>query len=53
MTWELIWKAVFIGFLAAFAGMSVFVTILGARDIKQLLTDLRNQEVDKNGDPKT
>ena len=46
MPWELVWKIVFIGFLATFAIMSVFVTILGARDIRRLLERLRNQQVD-------
>ena len=47
MTWELVWTVVFIGFLSAFAVMAVFVTILGARDIKRLLDGLRSEEVDR------
>lgn len=44
MTWELIWKIVFIFVLSAFGVMSVLVTILGARDIKRLLKQLRDQD---------
>ena len=47
MPWELIWKIVFLGFLATFAVMSVFVTILGARDIRRLLERLRSQQLDR------
>ena len=50
MTWVLVWKIVFIGFLTTFAVMSVFVTILGARDIKRLLGSLRSQQLDENQD---
>lgn len=44
MTWELVWKIVFCGFLIAFAVMSLFVTVLGARDVKRLLKSLREDE---------
>ena len=44
MTWELIWKLVFIIVLSMFAVLSIVVTILGARDIKRLLKHLRDQE---------
>ena len=50
MTWELVWQLVFIGFSAIFAVMSVFVTILGARDIKRLLIGLRSQEMEQQKD---
>lgn len=43
MNWELLWKAVLIGTVGLFAVMSVFVTILGARDIKRLLNQLEDQ----------
>ena len=46
MTWELVWKIVFIGFLVVFAGMAASVTMLGARDIKRLLSQLRDEERD-------
>ena len=46
MNWELIWKIVLIGSLSAFAVMSILVTLLGARDVKRLLTHLREQEDD-------
>lgn len=47
MTWELIWKSVFIAVISAFAVMSIVVTILGARDIKRLLKHLRDQDKEK------
>ena len=53
MTWELVWKTVFIGFSVTFAVMSVFVTILGARDVKRLLAGLRSQEIDREEDAKS
>ena len=42
--WELIWKVVLVGILAIFTVMSVMVTILGARDIRRLLSSLRDAE---------
>jgi hypothetical protein len=47
MTWELIWKLVFIIVLSTFGVMSIVVTILGARDIKRLLRHLRDQDQEK------
>lgn len=44
MTWELIWKLVFILVLSTFAAMSIAVTFLGARDIKRLIRQLRDQD---------
>lgn len=44
MNWEMIWQAVFLILLAAFAMMSVLVTICGAQDIRRLLTHLRAAE---------
>lgn len=44
MTWILLWKTVLIVTLAIFAVMAVFVTVLGARDIKKLLAALRHPE---------
>ena len=44
MTWELIWKLVFIIVLSSFAVMSIVVTVLGARDIKRLLQQLRDED---------
>lgn len=44
MNWPLIWKLTFIAVVAVFAVMSVLVTILGARDVRQLIERLRNDE---------
>lgn len=46
MNWELIWKTVFIVVLAAFAVMSVLVTLLGARDVKRLIRHLTQETKD-------
>ena len=46
MNWELLWKAVLIGTVGLFAVMSVFVTILGAREIKRLWSQLEEQTDD-------
>lgn len=40
--WITLWKAVFIVSVSAFSLMSIWVTIWGARDIKSLLTLLKN-----------
>ena len=50
MTWEIVWKIVFVIVMAAFAVMAVAVTFLGARDIKRLLSALResSDEVSSN-----
>ncbi len=47
-TWALIWKVMFIGVMVGFAGMSVWVTIGGWRDIKSLLRKLKD---DADDDP--
>ena len=44
MTWILLWKIVFILALTTFAVMAVFVSVLGARDIRKLLIALRQPE---------
>ncbi len=44
MTWELLWKIVFIGVVSLFALLSVLVTILGARDVKRMLKELKSEE---------
>lgn len=44
MTWELFWRIVLVGVVAAFAIMSVLVTVLGARDIGKLLKGLKEDE---------
>ena len=44
MTWELFWQIVLVGVVAAFAVMSVLVTVLGARDIRKLLTGLKEED---------
>ena len=41
--WVLLWKATLVGGLAVFAGMAVWVTIGGARDIKRLFERLDEQ----------
>ncbi len=43
MSWEIVWKVVFVALLIAFAGMSVLVTIFGASDIRKLLLALREE----------
>lgn len=44
MSWELLWKIVLIGVVGAFSLMAVLVTILGARDIRNLIKKLRDEE---------
>lgn len=44
MTWELIWKIVFIVVLSLFAVMAVAVTVLGARDVRKLLARLKDEQ---------
>ena len=44
MNWPMIWKLTFIGLVAVFAVMSVMVTVLGARDVRQLIERLRNRD---------
>ena len=44
MNWPLIWKLTFIGLVAIFAVMSVLVTVLGARDVRQLIARLRDDD---------
>lgn len=41
--WVLLWKVVLVVGLAVFAGMAVWVTIGGARDIKRLFNRLDEQ----------
>jgi len=41
--WILLWKAIFIAGLVVFAGMAVWATIGGARDIKRLFRTLDEQ----------
>jgi hypothetical protein len=49
MTWILFWKSILILAFAIFAVMAVFVTVLGARDIRKLLTALRDRGGDSRG----
>ncbi len=44
MTWELLWKLCFIGVIAAFVVMVVLTSVLGARDVKRLMEELRDDE---------
>ena len=39
-SWEVLWKVLFLVLVTIFAVMSVFVTVLGAKDIKRLLKHL-------------
>lgn len=54
-TWMIVWKVVFIVVLALFALLSIWVTIGGFKDIKELFAamDLAQQEAerDKNQNP--
>jgi hypothetical protein len=50
MNWETIWQVVFIGILLAFALMAVLVTVLGAMDVRQLITRLRDAETARKHD---
>jgi len=50
MNWILFWKTFLILAFAIFAVMAVFVTVLGARDIKKLLIALRDREGDSPDD---
>ncbi len=40
-SWMLLWKVVFLVVVVFFAGLAVWVTFQGARDIKTLLSTLR------------
>ena len=48
--WMFIWQVVFVVGVGLFAGMAVWVSIGGARDIKKLLAKI---EGDHSGDPET
>ena len=41
--WMALWKVVFIVTVVVFAGMAVWVTVQGARDIKAMLLTLRKR----------
>jgi hypothetical protein len=47
--WILLWKAVLIVGMTVFAGMAVWVTIGGARDIKRLFRTLDKQHHEDEG----
>ncbi len=42
--WLLFWKAVIIATVLAFFSLAAVVTVLGVRDIQQLLRDLRKED---------
>jgi hypothetical protein len=42
MDWELLWKVTLVAAIAAFAVLSLLVTILGAGDIRRLIRALRD-----------
>lgn len=46
MSWEWIWKIVFVVVTGFFALMAVLVTILGARDVRRLLQSLQDDQDD-------
>ena len=48
--WMILWKTVFIVTVSAFAVVAVWVTIQGARDIKSLLAQIRQQH-ESGGEP--
>ena len=50
MTWELLWKIVLIGVLGIFSVMAVLVTVFGARDIRELLRGLKEDERERESD---
>ena len=50
MTWELLWKVVLVSTIGLFALMSLFVTFLGARDIKRLIRKLEDPTEDPQQD---
>ena len=41
--WVFLWKATFIIGLVLFGGLSAYVTVFGARDIKHLLATLKRE----------
>ena len=47
--WMLLWKIVFVVVVVFFAGLAVWVTFQGARDIKSLLKTLRARH--QEGEP--
>jgi len=49
--WVLLWQTVFVFVVVFFAGLSVWVTIQGARDIKALMRTLRERH--REGEPGT
>lgn len=50
MTWMLFWKIMFVLVMAVFAVMSILVTVLGARDIRRLLSGLKD-DASADADP--
>ena len=49
--WIVLWKAVFIVTVSCFGLIAVWVTIQGARDIKSLLADLREEHKSQEESP--
>lgn len=47
--WILLWKATLIGGLILFGGLSAYVTVFGARDIKHLLQTLKEEADHRDG----
>jgi len=48
--WIVLWKVVLIAGVALFAALAVVVTIGGARDVRNLLRNLREQRDDRDTD---
>lgn len=46
--WILVWKVVLYGALVLFAVLSVWVILFGARDIRHMFADLREQADDRD-----
>jgi hypothetical protein len=48
--WMLLWKIVFVVGVAVFAGMAVWVTVAGFRDIKRLVGRIREEHAEGTED---
>ena len=47
--WEILWKFVFLSSVTLFAGMSVWVTVQGWRDIRRMLSNIERQHDEGEG----
>lgn len=48
MDWTFFWKLMLIVMIGLFAAMAVAGTVFGARDVKRLLTHLKNPDEDRD-----